>query len=116
VLEIKGYFAMGSQIMKMTLLPDVDPAAFEKALKENIIPDTHVFLRTVRDEAHRLFKSNSGSSVYIWLVFTDLVGSTPETAGEGPNVLLRGSLPEPLVESVRAALADLATVDLMNEF
>jgi hypothetical protein len=107
---------MGSQIMKMTLLSDVDPAAFEKTLKETVTPNTHVFLRSVRDESHRVFKSTSDSPVYIWIVFTDVVGSTPETAGEGPNVLLRGSLPEPLVASVRAALADLATVDLMNEF
>src|ERR1700757_598853 len=112
----EGDATMGSQIMKMTLLPDVDPAAFEKTLKGKVTADTHVFLRTVRDETHRLFKSGSDSPVYIWLVFTDPPGSTPATAGQGPKSMLRGSLPEPLVASVRAALTGLATVELMSEF
>jgi hypothetical protein len=80
---------MSSRITKMTLLPDVE---------------SHGLFQTVRNLQS------------ICVSITDFAGSTPEPAGDRPTILLRDSIPERLVPSVRAALADLATVDLMNEF
>jgi hypothetical protein len=50
--------------------------------------------------------------VYVWLVFTQMVGSTPETAGEGPFILCETELP---VATIVSHLATLATVESLSE-
>src|SRR5262245_61001847 len=81
---------MSAQILKLTLLPGGSPASFERTLKETIFPKIQIEDRRVFATYHRLFRADSAganSASYIWLVFTKLVGPTPETAGEGPVVL-----------------------------
>jgi hypothetical protein len=106
--------AMTSQIVKLTLLPGVDPAAFERKLREEILPEVEILRRNVAGTSHRLFRAASGpdASTYVWLVFTKLVGSTPETAGEGPVVLAETELP---VAKFAPALAGLATLTVLDE-
>ena len=105
---------MTSQILKLTLLPGVDPAAFERKLREEILPGVEILRRNVAGTSHRLFRAASGpdASTYVWLVFTKLVGSTPETAGEGPVVLAETELP---VAKFAPALAGLATLTVLGE-
>ncbi len=86
---------MGAPILKLTLLPGVDPAVFERMLKETILPKVQIVRRTVKATLHRVFRSDActpDASIYVWLVFTQLVGSTPETAGEGPICSVRESV------------------------
>jgi hypothetical protein len=71
---------MTAQILKLTLLPDVDATMFEQTLKDKILPKIEILRRNVAHTSHRLFRADRGgpdSVVYVWLVFTDLVGSTP---------------------------------------
>jgi hypothetical protein len=106
---------MTSQILKLTLLPGIDPAAFERKLREEILPGVEILRRNVAGTSHRLFRgaaTGPDASTYVWLVFTKLVGSTPETAGEGPVVLAETELP---VAKLAPALAGLATLTVLGE-
>jgi hypothetical protein len=100
---------MSAQILKLTLLPGVDRAVFEQTLKKTILPKVDILLRTVKATSHRFFRTDTGgadSSTYVWLTFTQLVGSTPEIAGEGPIVLCETPLP---LAAIAKDLATLAT-------
>ena len=104
-----------TQCFELLLLPGVEPGDFEKAVLTEVFPELIIFHRKVRNTVHRLFRkdtTNPGQTSYIWLVFADLVGGTPETAGEGPEVLASD-----LVFLVRAAelLAKFATISIFNE-
>jgi hypothetical protein len=106
---------MTAQILKLTLLPDVDATAFERTLRNEIFPKIQILRRNVAHTSHRLFRADRGSAdsiVYVWLVFTDLVGSTPQTAGEGPTILCESELPLAIIAS---HLANLATVESLSE-
>jgi len=78
-----------AQCFELSLLPGVKDSDFEKDVVTDIFPKLQILRRTVRDTTHRLFKVDGADAgqKYIWLVFASLVGSTPETAGEGPDVL-----------------------------
>lgn len=106
---------MSAQILKLTLQPGVDAAAFEQTLRDAILPKLQILRRNVAGQSLRLFRTDQGSDdlrVYVVLVFTQLVGSTPETAGEGPIVLCQTLLP---VEMIVDDLAHLATITCMTE-
>jgi hypothetical protein len=84
-----------------------------KRLRDKVLPETEILRRNVAHTSHRLFRANRGDPVvYIWLVFTEMVGSTPETAGEGPIVLCETELP---VATIASHLATLATVESLSE-
>ena len=79
-----------AQCFELSLLSGIEESTFEKAAFTEVFPNLQILRRNVRGTAHRLLKldgTHSGHRKYIWLVFTLLVGSTPETAGEGPEVL-----------------------------
>lgn len=79
-----------AQCFELSLLSGVQESAFEKATFTEVFPNLQILRRNVRATAHRLLKidgTHSGQRKYIWLVFASLVGSTPETAGDGPDVL-----------------------------
>ena len=79
-----------TQCFELLLLPGTDHEDFEKAVWTEVFPRLVIFRRTVRSTVHRLFrndKTNQALQSYMWLVFAELVGSTPETAGDGPEVL-----------------------------
>ena len=102
---------MAAKILMLKLEPGKDPGEFELTLKQTILPKVQILHRTVAATQHRVFRDSSGSNSYGWLVFTQLVGSTPETAGEGPVVLCE--LPLPIDEIVKdlAGLAKLTVLD-----
>jgi hypothetical protein len=104
---------MTAQILKFTMLPDVDPDTFEQTLKDKV-SKIEILRRTVEATSSRLFKSeNSGpDQTYIGLVFTKMVGSTPETAGEGAVILCELPLP---IANIAGELANLATVEILSE-
>jgi hypothetical protein len=105
---------MSAQILKLMLLPGVNPADFERTLKETIFPRVQIEDRSVAATYHRVFRSNVAgpdSSSYTWLVFTKLVGPTPDTAGEGPVVLCELPLPVAQIANYVAKFATVTPVD-----
>jgi hypothetical protein len=79
-----------TQCFELLLLPGIDHRDFEKAVWTEVFSHLVILRRNVRATAHRLFrndKTNRAAPNYIWLVFAELVGGTPETAGDGPEVL-----------------------------
>jgi|SRR6187399_2697548 len=79
-----------AQCFEISLLPGVKSSEFEKAAFTQVFPKLLILRRNVRATNHRLLKvegADSAHQKYIWLVFTSLVGNTPETAGQGPDVL-----------------------------
>jgi hypothetical protein len=78
-----------AQCFELTLLSGTNADDFERFLWKEVFPKFEILRRNVRGTTHRLLKLVGADSPprYIWLVFTDLVGSTPETAGQGPEVL-----------------------------
>jgi hypothetical protein len=106
---------MTAQILKLAPLPGVDAAAFEQMLKDKILPDISILRRNVAGTSHRLFQPDAGgpnSPSFVWLMFTQMVGPTPETAGEGPVILCETLLP---VDQIARDLAGLATVTTLQE-
>jgi hypothetical protein len=105
---------MTAQILKLTLLPGVDTTTFEQTLKDSVFPKTEILRRNVAATSHRLFRADAEGdrSVYVWIVFTRLVGSTPETAGEGPTVVCEAPLP---LAAIAGDLSTLATVSSLSE-
>jgi hypothetical protein len=81
-----------AQCFELSLLPGVNASDFEKVMSTQVFPNFQVLRRNVRGTVHRLLKIDGSPAElrYIWLVFVDLVGDTPETAGEGPEVLGAG--------------------------
>jgi hypothetical protein len=72
------------------LLPGIDEKQFEEFVWQELFPKVQVLRRTIRATRHRLFKlagTDASQVKYIWLVFVDCVGATPETAGQGPEIL-----------------------------
>jgi len=79
-----------TQCFELLLLPGIDHREFEKAVWTEVFPHLVILQRSVRATVHRLFrndKTNREVQSYMWLVFAELVGGTPETAGDGPEVL-----------------------------
>lgn len=78
-----------AQCFELTLRPGANADDFERLLWQEVFPKFIILRRTVRGQTHRLLKlvGPDSSPRYIWLVLVDLVGATPETAGEGPTVL-----------------------------
>lgn len=106
---------MPANILQITLLPDTDPGAFENNLLGTIIPGIQILRRTVQSTSCRVFRAEADGTQpisYIVLVFTQMVGETPETAGEGPITLCPFDLP---VEKLSKELAGQATVRTLGE-
>jgi hypothetical protein len=103
-----------AQCFEITLLAGVDTSAFERFLMSDFFPKFTIFRRNVRSTGHRLLKLDDAGSAprYVWLVFADLVGSTPETAGRGPTVLA-GDLD--WLDSAAEALARFGSVRRFDE-
>src|SRR4029077_20117467 len=81
-----------AQCFELSLHPGINPAEFEGFLWKEVFPHFRVFRRNVRHQEHRLLKRDSTdeTSRYLWMVFVSLVGSTPQTAGDGPTELASG--------------------------
>jgi hypothetical protein len=106
---------MSAQILQLTLLPGIDTVEFERTLKDSILPKVQIEHRTVVATYHRVFRADvcaPHSSTYVWLVFTKLVGPTPDTAGEGPVILCELPLP---VEKIASYIASLATMTTLSK-
>ena len=82
--------------------------------RDTILPKIQIFRRNVAGQSYRLFRADPAGPdvVYVCLVFTKLVGSTPESAGEGPTVLCKSPLP---VDAIASDLSALATITVLNE-
>jgi hypothetical protein len=78
-----------AQCFEHSLLPGVKDSDFEKAVFTDIFPNLQILRRNVRDTTHRLLNGDGADSgqKYIWLVFASFVGDTPQTAGDGADVL-----------------------------
>ena len=106
---------MGAQILKLTLLPGVGATELEQTLHDKVLPGLQILRRTVQSTSCRLFRTGSdttGPISYILLVFTQMVGATPETAGAGPSVLCEFPLP---VNALMEELVGQATAEVLNE-
>ena len=106
---------MPAHILQVTLLPDTDPGAFENRFLGTIIPGIQILRRTVQSTSCRVFRAEADGTQpvsYVVLVFTQMVGATPETAGEGPTTLCPFDLP---VEMLSKELAGQATVKTLGE-
>src|SRR5215467_14180150 len=81
-----------AQCFELSLLPGVNASDFENVMSTQVFPHFQILRRNVRGTVHRLLKIEGDPAElrYIWLVFVDLVGDTPQTAGEGPEVLASG--------------------------
>jgi hypothetical protein len=100
---------MSAKILKLTLDPATDADRFEQVLRQTILPN--VLHRTVAATQHRVFREIGTPAGYVWLVFTQLVGSSPETAGEGPVVLCELPLP---IDQINKSLSGLAKLSLLD--
>jgi hypothetical protein len=82
-----------SVCFELTLLPGVDSGEFEKFVTEELFSQFEIMRRTVRGTIHTLLKIDASDSAprYVWLVFAELFGDTPETAGSGPTRLASAS-------------------------
>jgi hypothetical protein len=105
-LELDRYIYLHT----ISLLENIDPAAFERALVDAIMPHTHVSRRTIRRLSleHRLLKGihDQGGEQYIWQVRAsnlEMVEEEPAPDYEW----LKGQIEE----DVRIALAAWAKVD-----
>ena len=106
---------MPAHILQITLLPNTDPGAFENRLLGTIIPGIQILRRTVQSTSCRVFRTDADGTQpvsYVVLVFTQMVGETPETAGEGPTTLSLFDLP---AEQLSKELAGQATVKTLGE-
>lgn len=110
-LELDQYIYLHT----ISLLENIDPAAFERVLLDEIMPKTHVSRRTIRRLSleHRLFKGihDQDGEQYIWQVRA----SNLERVSQEPDPdyeWLRGQIEE----DVRNALAAWAKVDSVAVF
>jgi hypothetical protein len=104
-----------AQILKVAPLHGTNIAALERTLKEKVLPHVNILHRTVAATSHRLFllkARDPEAAAYMWLVFTKLVGSTPETAGQGPVVLCEQPLP---IDKIVKQLEGIASVTTLDE-
>ena len=104
-----------AQCIELTLLPDINESDFEKAVFVEVFKKLAVLRRNVRGTLHRLLKQDGkdGSQrKYIWLVVVSLVGATPETAGEGPDVLASDLK---FLDEAARLLAEWATIASFTE-
>lgn len=104
-----------AKCFEITLLPGIDQMEFENAMSKDVFPNLQILRRNVRETSHRLFKLDSagtGDQRYIWLVLTALVGSTPETAGDGPEVL---AADPPFLNEAEQMLVRFAKVSIFSE-
>lgn len=106
---------MPAQILQITPLPGTDPGAFENRLLGTVIPGITILRRNVQSHSCRVFRAEADGTQpisYVVLVFTQMVGATPETAGEGPTILCPFDLP---AEKLSGDLVGQATVRVLGE-
>jgi hypothetical protein len=86
-----------ASLYKLSLLSSgVEPAAFEQFLAGQIFNKDQILRRNVRATTHLLFKcqpTGTGMTEYIWAVFAEMVGPTPELASQGGSELRESILP-----------------------
>jgi hypothetical protein len=102
---------MSAKILKLTLDPGTDPEYFEQDLRQTILPNVQIRHRTVAATQHQVFRESETPASYIWLLFTRLVGPTPDTAGQGPVVLCEFPLP---IDEITSRLSGSAKVTLLD--